>query len=132
MCGNLGLFCYPPGYSFLQRSGRLTPVAAKVGTLLKIVPILAQTPDKKRITLHALKRTRKKAAADLIDHLKQWGANEKYLITVSYAGMKDEAAAVLEQLKAHFSASVFQLFSLPPALIFHGGPGCILIQTIMM
>lgn len=132
-CADTSLsFVIPMDFNFLRRSGRLTPVAAKLGTLLKIAPILTQTADKKRITLHAVKRTRKKAVADLIEHLKQWGVNEKHLICVSYAGIKDEAAAVLEQLKKQFSQSVIKLFSLPPALICHGGPGCILIQTIMM
>ena len=125
-------FVIPHDFNFLKRSGRLTPVAAKVGTLLKIVPVLTQTADKKRITLHGIKRTRKKAVADLIDHFKQWGVNEKYLITVCYAGVKEEAGAVLEQLKSHFTNASFRLFSLPPALICHGGPGCILVQTIMM
>lgn len=125
-------FVIPQDFNFLRRSGRLTPVAAKLGTLLRIVPVLTQTQDKKRITLFAIKRAKKKAVAALIEHFRTLGVNEKYLITVSHGGVKEEAAAVLEQLREQFSACTFRLFSLPPALICHGGPGCILVQTIMM
>lgn len=125
-------FVIPQDFNFLRRSGRLTPVAAKIGTLLKIVPILTQTPDKKRITLFSIKRAKKKAISALIDHFKELGVNEKYLITISHGGIREEAAAVLAQFKEHFATSAFAMFTLPPALICHGGPGCILVQTIMM
>lgn len=125
-------FVIPQDFNFLRRSGRLTPVAAKLGTLLRIVPVLTQTQDKKRITLFAIKRAKKKAVAALIEHFRALGVNEKYLITVSHGGVKEEAAAVLEQLREQFSSCTFRLFNLPPALICHGGPGCILVQTIMM
>lgn len=125
-------FVIPLDFNFLKRSGRLTPVAAKIGTLLKIAPILTQTADKRRITLFSIKRTARRAVAALIEHFKELGVNEKYLITVSHGGVKEKAAAVIEQFKEHFASSVYKVFTLPPALITHGGPGCILIQTIMM
>lgn len=125
-------FVIPRDFNFLRRSGRLTSVTAKLGTLLKIVPVLTQTPDKKKITLFAIKRSPKKAVAALIEHFKSLGVNEKYLITVSHGGVREEAAAVLEQLKEHFASCVFRLFNLPPALVCHGGPGCIVVQTMMM
>lgn len=125
-------FVIPKDFNFLRRSGRLTPVAAKLGTLLKIVPVLTQTPDRKRITLYAIRRARRKAVESLIERLREMGVNEKYLITVSHGGVKEEAAEILEELRRHFAQAAFRLFTLPPALICHGGPGCILIQTIRM
>lgn len=125
-------FVIPKDFNFLKRSGRLTPIAAKLGTLLKIVPVLTQTEDMKRITLFSIKRARRKAVESLVEHLRELGVNEKYLITVSHGGVKEEAEAVLAQLKEAFAASAFKLFSLPPTLICHGGPGCIVIQTIKM
>ena len=125
-------FVIAKDFSFLKRSGRLLPVAANLGTLLKIVPVLTQTEDKKKITLFAIKRTRKRAVEALIEHFRKLGVNEKYLITVSHGGVKEEAAAVLAQLKEAFVSSAFMLFSLPPTLICHGGPGCLVIQIIRM
>ena len=86
----------------------------------------------KRITIHAIKRSPRKAVAALVERFRELGVNEKYLITVSHGGVKKEAAAVLEQLREQFSGAVFKLFQLPPALICHGGPGCIVVQTIML
>lgn len=125
-------FVIPKDFNFLKRSGRLTPIAAKLGTLLKIVPVLTQTADMKRITLFSIKRARRKAVEALVEHFQALGVNEKYLITISHNGVKEEASAVLAQLKESFASSTFMLFKLPPALICHGGPGCIVIQTIKM
>lgn len=125
-------FVIPQDFDFLRRSGRLTPVAAKIGSLLKIIPILTQTQDMRRITLFAIKRTKRKAVSALIEHLKERGVDEKYLITVAHGGVKEEALAVLQQLKEQFTRSAFGFFLLPPALLCHGGPGCILVQAIMM
>ena len=54
-------FVIPEDFEFLKRSGRLTPIAAKLATIIKIVPVLTQTEDKKRITLFTVKRSNKKA-----------------------------------------------------------------------
>lgn len=125
-------FVIPKDFNFLKRSGRLTPLAAKIGTVLKIVPILTQTQDMKRITLLSIKRAQKKAIAALIDHFRQIGVNEEYLITISHGGVKEEALAVMERFKEHFKSSTYEIFTLPPCLICHGGPGCILVQAIKM
>lgn len=125
-------FVIPSDFNFLKRSGRLTPAAAKIGTILKIVPVMTQTEDMRRITLFCLKRSRKKAISAIIDHLKNIGVNENYLITVSHGGAIAEAKAVMAQLKENFATSAFEFFQLIPSLVCHGGPECILIQTIRM
>ena len=123
-------FVIPADFNFLKRSGRLTPVAAKIGTILKIAPVLTQTEDKGRITLLCIKRAEKKAVQAIIDHLKSVGVNEEYLITVSHGGVPEKAKAVLAQLKEHFAGAAMEMFALVPSLVSHGGPGCIVIQTI--
>lgn len=123
-------FVIPADFNFLKRSGRLTPVAAKIGTILKIVPVLTQTEDKKRITIFCIKRAHKKAVQAIIDHLKTLGVDENYLITVAHGGVPEKAKAVMEQIKEHFVNTATELFALVPSLVSHGGPGCIVIQTI--
>lgn len=125
-------FVIPQDFNFLRRSGRLTAIAAKLGTVLKIVPILTQTEDMKRITVLAIKRARNKAVAALIDHLKEMGVDEHYLITIAHGGVKEEAMAVMERFREQFRTSAIELFTLPPTLICHGGPGCIVVQTIKL
>ena len=123
-------FVIPEDFEFLKRSGRLTPIAAKIATMIKIVPVLTQTEDKKRITLFTVKRSKRKALEALIGHLKDLGVNEDYYVTVSHAGVLEEAKAVIAKLKEHFAETAMEIFQLPPTLVTHGGPGCVVIQAI--
>ena len=56
--------------------------------------------------------------------------DENYLITISHGGVLEDAKAVAEQFREHFVKTAVELFSLVPSLVCHGGPGCIVIQTI--
>lgn len=123
-------FVIPTDFDFLKRSGRLTAVAAAIGNVVKIVPVMTQTEDMKRITLFAIKRSRKKAVDAIIEHLKKLGVNKDYIISVSHAGVYENAKTVLEQIRTQFMDSTMELFHLAPALVTHGGPGCIVIQAI--
>lgn len=123
-------YVIPADFEFLKRSGRLTPIAAKIGALIKIVPVLTQTKDKKRIEPLAIKRSPKKALQAILDHLKSIGVNEDYIISVSHAGCKEKAEAALEMIREQFAGCTTELFMLSPALITHGGPGCIVVQAI--
>ncbi|MBQ8814754.1 MAG: DegV family protein [Lachnospiraceae bacterium] len=123
-------FVIPADFDFLKRSGRLTPIAAKIGGLIKIVPVLTQTADKKRIAPFVVKRARKKAVDAIIDYLKSMGVDENYIVSISHAGVSELAEAVLAQIKAQIANAAYELFSLSPALVTHGGPGCVVIQAI--
>lgn len=123
-------FVIPTDFDFLKRSGRLTSVAAAIGNVIKIVPVMTQTEDMKRITLFAIKRSRRKAVDAIIEHLKKMGVNEDYIISVSHAGVYENAKAVLEQIRTQFVNVTMELFHLAPALVTHGGPGCIVIQAV--
>lgn len=123
-------FVIPVDFNFLKRSGRLTPIAASIGSLIRIVPVLTQTEDKRRITPFAIKRSPKKAVAAIIDHLKSMGVNEKYQISICHGGAYEHAKEVAELMKRQFADTAVELLQLSPALITHGGPGCIVIQAI--
>ncbi len=123
-------FVIPFDFEFLKRSGRLTPIAAKIGSLIRIVPVLTQTADKKRIEPFVIKRSRKRAVEAVIHHLKALGINRDFLISIAHGGAYEGAKAVFDQIKAEFSETEIEILQLSPSLITHGGPGCITIQTI--
>lgn len=123
-------FVIPADFNFLKRSGRLTSIAASIGSLIKIVPVMTQTEDMKRITPFAIKRSRKKAVAAIMEHLKKIGVNDEYLISISHGGAYGHAKEVFDLMKDQFRNATIELFQLSPALITHGGPGCIVIQAI--
>lgn len=123
-------FVIPEDFEFLKRSGRLTPIAAKIGGLIKIVPVLTQTADKKRIAPFVIKRSVKKAMEAIMAHLRALGVDENYLISIGHAGAYEKAKAALEQIKTEFTNTTTEILQLAPALMTHGGPGCITIQAI--
>ena len=123
-------FLIPSDFDFLARGGRLTPLAAKIAGLVKIVPVMTQTEDMKKLESAGMKRTMKKAVQTAIDAFKDMGVNENYLITVSHAGVEEEAKKVLNQIHEAFPNTEIELVHLSCAFIVQGGPGCIAIQTI--
>ena len=123
-------FVIPADFEFLKRSGRLTPIAAKISSLIKIVPVMTQTEDKKRITLFTIKRSWKKAAESILEHFKTLGVDESYVIYVCHAGDLSAAESVVTQTKKAFPDVCVELMSLSPTMITHGGPGCVLVQAI--
>ena len=42
-------FLIPQDFDYLRRGGRLTPAAAKVGSLLRLVPLMTQTADDRQL-----------------------------------------------------------------------------------
>ena len=123
-------FVIPADFDFLKRSGRLTPIAAKIGAMIKIVPVLTQTEDMKKITPFAIKRSWKKATEAILEHLEKLGVNEEFIIYICHGGDLKMAEAVLTQTKEYFPNVETEFMSLSPSMITHGGPGCVLIQTI--
>ena len=123
-------FVIPADFEFLKRSGRLTAFTAKVGGALKLLPVLTQTEDKTRITPISVKRSWKTAVDVVITRLKTMNVGKEHLISISHAGTPEKAQTVLQQIKTQFPDTELEILELSPALITHGGPGCIVVQTI--
>ena len=120
----------PEDFDFLKRSGRLTPFTAKVGSTLKLLPILTQTKDGKRICPIGIKRNWKSAVDTVLQQLQTRNVGADDLISICHAGVPQRAEQVLRRVKDRFASTEIELLELSPALIAHGGPGCIVIQSI--
>ena len=123
-------FVIPSDFEFLKRSGRLTPIAAKIGAAIKIVPVMTQTEDKRRIEPFVIKRTKKRAVEAIINRLESLGAGANHLISIGHAGVEEQAHSIMKQMKERLLNAEFEVFQLPPTLITHGGPGCVTIQMV--
>ena len=123
-------FVIPEDFDFLKRSGRLTPFTAKVGSALKLLPILTQTKDMKRITPIGIKRSWKAAVDTVLQQLQTMNVGANHLISICHAGVPQRAEQVLQQVKERFATADIEILELSPALTTHGGPGCIVIQAI--
>lgn len=127
---NSASFLIPADFSFLKRGGRLTPLAATIGGLLKIVPVLKQTSDGTRLEKFAIKRTFKSALIDIISFFKENNVDENYTISISHAGVLDQALKAKKWIEEQFPNTKIEIFDLTPAFITQGGPGCVAIQMI--
>ena len=125
-------FVIPFDFEFLKRSGRLTPIAAKILAATKVVPVLTQSEDKKRIEIFKINRTAKKAIDSVITKFKSLNIDEKYVISICHADGYEKAMQAYELLKKEFTNTVIEIFELSPALCCHGGPGSITIQVIKL
>ena len=64
-------FLIPQDFNFLRRGGRLTPMAATLGSVLKLKPVMTQTEDGKKLEKFAVKRTMKSAVQEIINYMKE-------------------------------------------------------------
>ncbi|MCI5723979.1 MAG: DegV family protein [Erysipelotrichaceae bacterium] len=113
----------------LIRGGRITPLAARLGKLLKIIPVLQinkKTSGKVDTLLKV--RTFRKALSSTIDEIAKDNPNEKTLITIAHVANVDEAMNMYHQMSQRFPTAKIQVIELPNAIAVHTGLGCIAIQ----
>ena len=123
-------FVIPADFEFLKRSGRLTPLAAKLGSKLRLLPVLTQTEDKKRIAPVGVRRSWSTAVETILRRLQSREPDENWLISVCHAGTPERAETVRAQIAAAYPTAETEVLELSPALITHGGPGCIVVQAV--
>lgn len=123
-------FLLPQDFSYLKRGGRLTPLAATLGGLLKIVPVMTMTEDRKRLEKFAIGRTFNMAVGKVLAELEKDLSLGEYKVFVSHGGTLAQGEAVVTKIKEKFKNVDVEMFELTPAFITQGGPKCIAIQWI--
>lgn len=123
-------FLIPCDFSFLKRGGRLTPIAATIGGMLKVVPVMTLTEDHRRLEKFAMKRTKNKALEAIVNCYNEMGVDKDYYMTITHADVPEEAISVKKFMQEKFPKTEIELFDLSPVFITQGGPGCIAIQVI--
>ena len=123
-------FLIPQDFGFLKRGGRLTPVAAALGSVLKLKPVMRLTEDGTRLDKFFVKRTMSAAVSGIMDHMKKKGIDGRYLLYIVHAAAPKEAGAIREMIEAEFKGIQIQMMDLSPVFVAQGGPGCVAIQYI--
>ena len=123
-------FLIPQDFGFLKRGGRLTPVAAALGSILKLKPVMRLTEDGTRLDKFFVKRTMSAAVSGIMDHMKKKGIDGRYLLYIVHAAAPKEAGAIREMIEAEFKGIQIQMMDLSPVFVAQGGPGCVAIQYI--
>lgn len=123
-------FLIPQDFGFLKRGGRLTPVAAALGSVLKLKPVMRLTEDGTRLDKFFVKRTMSAAVSGIMDHMKKKGIDGRYLLYIVHAAAPKEAGAIREMIEAELKGIQIQMMDLSPVFVAQGGPGCVAIQYI--
>jgi DegV family protein with EDD domain len=124
-------YVIPVSFDFLKRSGRLTPLAATIAGFMNIVPVLAQSADRRRIEKFAVARTWKGAIDAVVKDLIKRGVSAQHRIYVAHAQNVDAMNQVIAAIRHQIADADIEVFKLAPAMVTHGGPGCVAIQYIL-
>ena len=123
-------FLIPQDFGFLRRGGRLTPVAATLGSVLKLKPVMTLTEDCKKLDKFAVKRTMSAAVKTVIDHMKEKNVGLQHILYISHANALEDALKIKATMEQVFEGMEIHMLELSPVFVTQGGPKCIAIQYI--
>ena len=111
----------------LMRGGRISKAAALMGSLVNIKPIIAVTADGSLDSV-AKVRGKKKAQAEVVGMTLE--TISEPLVVIAYAGEKEVAENVKEQLLASGQVTEVLILPLGPVISTHTGPGTLGLFSI--
>jgi DegV family protein with EDD domain len=114
----------------MKRGGRLTPMAALLGGLLKIKPILHDNIETDgRVDVLDKVRTMSKAQERVIERMKNYGVTKAYDFTVAHVDAKEAAEKYAQKISAAFDNAKVRVIDLVSAVGIHTGLGCLAVQV---
>lgn len=123
-------FLIPQDFEFLKRGGRLTPIAATLGGVLKLKPVMKLTADGTKLDKFSVKRTMSGAVKTITDYLKEKHLGAGHIAYVTHANAKKDAELIKETLQNVCAGLEVKIYELSPVFVAQGGPQCIAIQYI--
>lgn len=126
-----GSLIIPDDLQHLKRGGRLTPLAAALGGLLKIKPILQlnKSTDGK-IDVFDKVRTMSKAMTKAVNTLKEQGLDNSYEVRVMHSGDEETGLALQAVMKEILPEVETGLGIIGAVIAVHTGLGCVGVQFI--
>lgn len=123
-------FLYPDNFDQLSRSGRLSPMAARMASMLKIKALLCLDEQGKSVDKYSMSRTEVKVLKAITDKFHELGVNaEKYKIYISHANNIVFAKKAKILLQTTFHGIEVEINNLPAVLTCHGGLACCALHS---
>lgn len=123
-------YIVPDNLNHLAKGGRLSPLAAKLGGLLRIKPILFLGPTTKGVIDPFDKvRTMSKAISTVVDDMKSKHVDENFIITVVDVNSPTELEKTVDLVKATFPNTEVRVTQLISTVSVHVGIGTIAFQV---
>ena len=114
-------FLVPKDFKQLVRGGRLSPVAAKMASILKVRALLYLKEDGSCVDKYAMSRTETKINKTIIDKFKEDGVNRKdYTLYISHGDNENSAINVKNIFEETFPGIDIIINKLPAVLTCHG------------
>lgn len=123
-------YLIPHDFDYLVRGGRISSIVGKIGSAIKLVPVMTMSEDKKSLVKFTTKRTYKKAVQKIIEQMAEDGINSKHKLYVYHACNEEVAEEVKKIILSAMPDADIEMGLLGPAFTTQGGPGCISIQHI--
>jgi len=108
----------------LYRGGRLSKVAAVVGTMINLKPVLHVDNEGKLVNMYNV-RGRKKSLHALVDYMEKTMGEYKDqndIVFISHGDNLDDAEFVADEVKRRFGIESFLINSIGPTIGAHAGP----------
>lgn len=123
-------FLIPHDFDFLVRGGRISSIVGKIGSVVKLVPIMTLAEDSKSLVKFSTKRSFKKAVKKIMEYLVENNIDSDYKFYISHADNLELAIEGKGIVYEFIKDADIEIKELGPAFITQGGPSCISIQII--
>lgn len=125
-------FLYPDNFDQLSRSGRLSPMAARMASMLKIKALLCLDEQGKSVDKYAMCRTEAKILKLVLDKFKELGVNcQDHKIYISHANNIAFAKKAKLLFQTAFQGIEVEINNLPAVLTCHGGLACCSLHSTL-
>ena len=123
-------YLIPHDFDYLVRGGRISSIVGKIGSAIKLVPVMTMSDDKKSLVKFTTKRTYKKAVQKIIEQMTEDGISSEHKLYIYHACNEDGAEEIKKIILSTIPDADIEVGLLGPAFTTQGGPGCISIQHI--
>lgn len=123
-------FLIPQDFGYLERGGRVSRLAAKIGGAIKLVPVVMLDEDGKSLVKFTTKRTFKKAIEKICESMKEDNVDSSWKIYITHACDEVLAEEAKNIISKNIDNADTDILLLGPVFTTQGGPGCLSIQYI--
>ena len=123
-------FLLPLDFDYLVRGGRISSLVGKVGSAIKLVPVMIVAEDGKSLMKYTTKRTFKKAIQKIVEQMVEDKVDSDWKIYISHSCNEELAEQAKNIIVDNISDADIEINILGPVFTTQGGPGCLAIQYI--
>lgn len=120
----INVFYCIPVLDYLRKGGRIGLVAATLGTIMDLKPIISVNKDGRYYTC-AKVRGRKKSLEKLVEIANDLMKDKKVNVSVYHGAAKEEALKIKEYLATLPNVQEIFFGQISPAMVVHTGPGLV-------